>query len=85
MFPIRAFFSFQFPLTLHCSTLHTTLVPRHNIFSHLAGQLSQTLSYLTELTERDHIDANELIWVLSRCKVSGYHLDTLGRNWVHCD
>jgi len=52
------FFSFQFPLTLHCSTSHTTLVPRHNIFSHLTGQLSQTLSYLTKLTKRDHIDAN---------------------------
>jgi len=33
-------------------------VSRHNIFSHLTGQLSQMLSFLTELTKRDHIDAN---------------------------
>jgi len=52
-----SFFFFQFPLTLYyCSTSHITLVI--TFFSHLTGQLSQTLSYLMELTKMDYINAN---------------------------
>jgi len=61
-------------------------MPRNLFFSHLSSQHGQTLSHLTESTKRDQIDANKLIWVLNRCKVkSGYHLDTLERNWVRCE
>jgi len=54
---VTSVFLFFF-LSLHYSTSHTTHVLCHNIFPHLPGPQSQTLSYLIESKKMDYIDAN---------------------------